>query len=160
VLGLELSIFTEPLHQPFIMMGSFETGSHELFPWAGFKPRSSGAWQQRHSYWLSETFQGRRGFLPGARKRATLLFGQKKFFFFLWWDWGLNPGLHTCKNQKQTNKKNAGAVLLEQGLQSILLFWRWGCENCLPGLVLNLHPPISASQIARIRDESHGHQAP
>jgi hypothetical protein len=40
-------------------------------------------------------------------------------FFFLWWDWGLNSGLCTCK---------AVTLLLEPHLQSILLwlFWRWG----------------------------------
>jgi hypothetical protein len=38
--GLELraySLHLEPLHQPFFMLGIFEIGSHELFPWAGFE---------------------------------------------------------------------------------------------------------------------------
>jgi hypothetical protein len=33
------------------------------------------------------------------------------------------------------------------------LFWRWGAlMNYLPELALNHDPPISASQVARIRD--------
>jgi hypothetical protein len=31
----------EPLHQPFFVMGCFETESQELFAWTGFKPQSS-----------------------------------------------------------------------------------------------------------------------
>jgi hypothetical protein len=41
---------------------------------------------------------------------------------FVWWDWNLNSGLHTCK---------AGTLLLAPHLQFIVLwlFWRWGsCE--------------------------------
>jgi hypothetical protein len=34
-------------------------------------------------------------------------------FFFFWWHWGLNLGLHTCK---------AGTLLLEPRLQSISLW--------------------------------------
>jgi hypothetical protein len=31
----------EPLHQPFLVLGIFEIGSHELFAWVGFKLPSS-----------------------------------------------------------------------------------------------------------------------
>jgi hypothetical protein len=38
--------------------------------------------------------------------------------FFIWWDWGLNSGLHTCK---------ANTLSLDLHLQSNLfwLFWTW-----------------------------------
>jgi hypothetical protein len=36
VLGFELGLYLEPLHQPYFVMGS-----GELFAQAGFKPRSS-----------------------------------------------------------------------------------------------------------------------
>jgi hypothetical protein len=56
------------------------------------------------------------------------------FFFFFWWDWGLNSGLCSCK---------AGILPLEPLLQSILLwlFWRLGLMNYLPTLALNCNPP-------------------
>jgi hypothetical protein len=31
----------EPLHQPFLVVGFFEIGSHELFAQAGLEPQSS-----------------------------------------------------------------------------------------------------------------------
>jgi hypothetical protein len=42
VLGLELGLHLEPLHQSnFFVIGFFEIGSHELFAQAGFKLLSS-----------------------------------------------------------------------------------------------------------------------
>jgi hypothetical protein len=41
VLALELRAFTFPLYQSCLVMGFFEIGSHKLFAWAGFEPRSS-----------------------------------------------------------------------------------------------------------------------
>jgi hypothetical protein len=35
------------------------------------------------------------------------------------------------------------------------LFWRWGLRKCWAGLVLNLSPLISASQVAGIIGVSH-----
>jgi hypothetical protein len=35
------------------------------------------------------------------------------------------------------------------------LFWRWGLWNYLPRLALNLGPPDSASQVARITGLNH-----
>jgi hypothetical protein len=48
--------------------------------------------------------------------------------------WDLNSGLPNCK---------AGTLPLEPHLHSIslLLFWRWGLGNYLPGLASNLSPP-------------------
>jgi hypothetical protein len=37
VLGLELSLHREPLHQPYFCEWFFGIGSRELFAWAGFK---------------------------------------------------------------------------------------------------------------------------
>jgi hypothetical protein len=31
----------EPLHQPFFVKGVFKMGSHKLFAWTDFEPRSS-----------------------------------------------------------------------------------------------------------------------
>jgi hypothetical protein len=58
------------------------------------------------------------------------------FLFFFWWDCNLNSGLRTCE---------AGSLLLEPLLQSILLwlFWRWGLKKCLPGLASNHDSPDS-----------------
>jgi hypothetical protein len=40
VLGLELRVFTlSNSTSPIFVKGFFEIGSHELFAWAGFKPR-------------------------------------------------------------------------------------------------------------------------
>jgi hypothetical protein len=42
VLGLELRAYTlSHSTSPFLVMGFFEIGSHELFAWAGFEPQSS-----------------------------------------------------------------------------------------------------------------------
>jgi hypothetical protein len=42
VLGFELRAHTlSHSTSPFFVMGFFEIGSCKLFPWAGFKPRSS-----------------------------------------------------------------------------------------------------------------------
>jgi hypothetical protein len=35
------ALLLDPLLQPFIVLSIFEIGFHELFAWAGFKPRSS-----------------------------------------------------------------------------------------------------------------------
>jgi phosphotransferase system glucose/maltose/N-acetylglucosamine-specific IIC component len=53
--------------------------------------------------------------------------------FVFGWDWGLNSGLWTGK---------AGGLPLEPCPQSLLLclFWRWGLQDYLPGLVLEGHP--------------------
>jgi hypothetical protein len=42
------------------------------------------------------------------------------YFFFFWWDWGLNSGLHAC---------NVGILPIEPYLQSIfaLVIWEKGC---------------------------------
>jgi hypothetical protein len=47
-------------------------------------------------------------------------------------------------------------LYLDPHLQFILcwLFWRWGLLNYLPELTFNLDPPISASQVARIKGMS------
>jgi hypothetical protein len=39
--SLNSGLHLEPFHQPFFVMGFFETGSHELFARAGFEPWSS-----------------------------------------------------------------------------------------------------------------------
>jgi hypothetical protein len=41
VLGFELRVYIEPLHQPSSVKGFSEIGSLELFAWARFKPQSS-----------------------------------------------------------------------------------------------------------------------
>jgi hypothetical protein len=43
VMGFELRayIHLEPAHHLFFELGIFEIGSHELFAWADFEPRSS-----------------------------------------------------------------------------------------------------------------------
>jgi hypothetical protein len=74
----------------------------------------------------------------------------KPVFFFFWWEWGLNSGIHACK---------AGALPLKSHIQFILLrlFWRWGgLSNYLPRLALNREIlQISASQVPGITGVSH-----
>jgi hypothetical protein len=59
----------------------------------------------------------------------------------------MNSGLRVCI---------AGALPLEPHLQSIFLrlFWSWDLELASKTVL-----PISASQVARITDVSHGHPA-
>jgi hypothetical protein len=70
-------------------------------------------------------------------------------FFFFWWDWCLNSGLHTCKQS---------TLHLEPHLQSILLwlFWRQGLpelfDHSCPQLLILL---TSAIILARIIGVNH-----
>jgi hypothetical protein len=68
------------------------------------------------------------------REQECAMYRNKKTVYInIWWNWGLNSGLHACKT---------GALLLEPHLQPILLwlFWRCGLRNYLHRLVSNLNP--------------------
>jgi hypothetical protein len=54
-------------------------------------------------------------------------------FFFLFWVWDLNSGLHACKSGTLPFSHTSSILLW--------LFWTWGLVNYLPRLALNHNPP-------------------
>jgi hypothetical protein len=57
------------------------------------------------------------------------------FLLLLLWDWGLNSGLHTCEAGVLSSLRHTSKAIF------LWSFWRWGLEDYLPGLALNLDPP-------------------
>jgi hypothetical protein len=65
------ALHLEPLHQPFLWRGFFKIGSHELYSWAGFKPRSSWALPPEQL---------------GLQVRATGALQDSEIFIHFWWE--------------------------------------------------------------------------